>query len=78
MNKKRSDYSLPPKSKKYIARLVSVHYMPMESTSTSLVRKEMEKMMDDIYDRFPSNHKREYFVADVYEEKWKQKNMLLD
>jgi hypothetical protein len=64
----KQDYSLPPKQKKYIARLVSVHYMPVQSTSTSLVRKEMQKMMDDIYEKFPSNHKREYFVADVYEE----------
>jgi hypothetical protein len=68
MNKKRPEYSLPPKQKKYIARLVSVHYIPVESTSMSLVRKEMQKMMDDIYEKFPSDHKREYFVADVFEE----------
>jgi hypothetical protein len=68
MNTHKPEYSLPPKEKKYIARLVSVHYMPVYSTSRSLVRKEMQKMMDDIYEKFPSDHTREYFIADVFEE----------
>jgi hypothetical protein len=68
MNTHKPEYSLPPKEKKYVARLVSVHYMPVQSTSTSLVRKQMQKLMDETYEKFPSDHKREYFVADVYEE----------
>jgi hypothetical protein len=37
----------------------------------------MQKLMDETYEKFPSDHKREYFVADVYEEEWIQKNMQL-
>lgn len=52
----------------YIAKMVSVHYIKFEARSKAEARKRAEKMMDHIYKQHPCDHKREYFVTDVFED----------
>lgn len=56
-------------TKWYTAKLVSIHYIKFEAQNENIAKIRAKEFMDETYKKFPTNHKREYFVDGV-EEAW--------
>ena len=54
-------------AKWYTAKLVSIHYIKFEAQNENIAKIRAKEFMDETYKKFPTDHKREYYVDGVEE-----------